>query len=70
MYLAVNSHRHDDHTSDNQGFANVPIVSTTTTLERVIENKSGSLAAWQVEFDETLRRLEEEAEGGEVRVYH
>jgi len=65
VYLAVNSHWHDDHTGGNQVFADVPIVSTTTTMERVIENSARDIVAWQAEIDESLRNLEKAADGGD-----
>ncbi len=65
VYLAVNSHWHDDHTGGNQVFADVPIVSTAATMEKVMENAPTDLAAWQAEIDESLRLLEEAAEGGD-----
>jgi len=65
VYLAVNSHWHDDHTGGNQVFADVPIVSTTTTMEKVLENAAGDIAAWQAEIDDSLRHLEKAAEGGD-----
>ncbi len=66
VYLAVNSHWHDDHTGGNQVFGDVPIVSTTTTMERVLENASGDIADWQSEIDESLLRLEEAVEAGDT----
>ena len=66
VYLAVNSHWHDDHTGGNQVFADVPIVSTTTTMEMVLENAADDIDAWHSEIDESLRRLEAAAEEGDA----
>ena len=66
VYLAVNSHWHEDHTGGNQVFADVPIVSTSTTLEQVMENAPDDIAAWQAEIDSSIDSLTAAAEAGDA----
>ena len=65
VYLAVNSHWHADHTSGNQVFADVPIVSTRETMERLLEEMTPKgLAAWQAEIETSIASLQDSADGG------
>ena len=66
VYLAVNSHWHEDHTGGNQVFADVPIVSTSTTLEHVIENAPDDIAAWQAEIDSSIDSLAAAVDAGDT----
>lgn len=67
VYLAVNSHWHSDHVNGNQVFADVPIVSTRTTMERIIETAPQDLAAWQAEIDAAIVALEAAEAAGDER---
>jgi glyoxylase-like metal-dependent hydrolase (beta-lactamase superfamily II) len=69
VYLAVNSHWHADHTSGNQVFADVPIVSTRQTMERLIEEMAPhGLAAWQEEIETSIASLQDSADDDERAV--
>jgi len=65
VYLAVNSHWHEDHTGGNHVFADVPIVSTSTTMEQVVENAPNDIGAWQAEIDTAIDSLTAAAEAGD-----
>ena len=63
VYLAVNSHWHADHTNGNQVFADVPIVSTRETMERLIEEMMPKgLASWQEEIETSIASLQDSAD--------
>jgi glyoxylase-like metal-dependent hydrolase (beta-lactamase superfamily II) len=57
VFLAVNSHWHGDHTSGNQVFGDVPIVSTRLTMEQLLATAPGDIDAWQAEIDQTIAHL-------------
>jgi cyclase len=65
VYLAVNSHWHGDHTSGNQVFADVPIVSTRETLDELVATAPDDLDAWQAEIQQSIDSLQEAADGGD-----
>lgn len=65
VHLAVNSHWHGDHTSGNQVFADVPIVSTRATLDKLIETAPDDVNAWQAEIQQSIDALTEAAESGD-----
>lgn len=65
VYLAVNSHWHEDHTGGNHVFADVPIVSTSTTMEQVAENAPNDIGAWQAEIDTAIDSLTAAVEAGD-----
>jgi glyoxylase-like metal-dependent hydrolase (beta-lactamase superfamily II) len=65
VYLAVNSHWHGDHTNGNQVFADVPIVSTRATLDKLIETAPADVDAWQAEIQQQIDALTEAAEAGD-----
>jgi glyoxylase-like metal-dependent hydrolase (beta-lactamase superfamily II) len=65
VYLAVNSHWHGDHTTGNQVFADVPIVSTRATLDKLVETAPADVEAWQAEIQQQIDALTAAAEGGD-----
>jgi len=65
VHLAVNSHWHGDHTSGNQVFADVPIVSTRETLDALIETAPKDIHAWEAEIDASLNALADAVAGGD-----
>lgn len=65
VFLAVNSHWHGDHTSGNQVFGDVPIVSTRRTLDELEATSRSDTDAWQAEIQQSIDSLREAAEGGD-----
>jgi glyoxylase-like metal-dependent hydrolase (beta-lactamase superfamily II) len=70
VHLAVNTHWHGDHTNGNQVFADVPIVATRTTLEKVLSEAPTDLGAWQSEIEASITSLQEAADGGDAAALH